>query len=187
MTEHQFLSNSFFENLNSHNFQEQLSDARDLINTAQTAEVENKKFITNTSRSFIVVGVIMMLIGVLTVFSKEIGMVFLMIGLAVVFPWLLQVLNYHPDKSIKKKLQKFQKVLSQGLKKPQNKLLARSKNDAMIFGVFAGFAKYLGIPVWILRFIAISLLFVSGGSILILYFALAFSLPEEQSLPELED
>ncbi len=187
MTEHQFLSNSFFDNLNSNNPQNELSDAKDLIIAAQNAELDNKKFLNKQSNYLLIMGVIMMIVGILSIFYQEIGLVSLILGLAVSFPLLLQALSHQPDKSIKKKLQKFQKSLSQGLRKPVMKQVARSKTDRMIFGVFGGIAKYTGIPAWILRLIAVSLLFVSGGFVLIFYIAFASALPEEDSLPELED
>lgn len=187
MTEHQFLSDSFFDNLNSNDFGGEFSDAQDLVSAAKASEAENKEFTSKTSLSFMVMGVLMMLVGVSAVFFQEIGTLFSIIGLAVSLPFLLQGLTYKPDESIKEKLQRFQKALSQGIRKPRAKQFVRSKNDRMIFGVFAGIARYLGIPVWILRLLAVSLLFVSGGLVLIFYFALAFSLPEEESLPELGD
>ncbi len=187
MTEHQFLSNSFFDNLNINNPQNEFSDAKDLVLEAHSADYNNKKFVTKQSNFLLTMGTIMMTVGVISIFFQEISLVPLIIGLAISIPLFLQSLNHQPDKSIKKRLQKFQKSLSQGLRKPTMKQVARSKTDRMIFGVFGGMAKYTGIPAWILRLIAVSLLFVSGGFVLIFYIAFASALPEENSLPEFED
>jgi len=187
MTEHQFLSNSFFDSLSTTNPNNDLVDARDLIIVSQNAQNENKKFLIKQKNLMVILGVLMILMGILSIFLYDLSLPIIIIGLAISVPVLLHALNHQPDKTIRKKLKKFQGSLSQGLRKPSIKKLAKSKNDRMIFGVFGGFGQYLGIPSIILRVIATALLFFSGGMVLIFYIFFASALPEEESLPELED
>lgn len=176
MTEHQFYSNL-----------SETTDAKELISSADLTDLENKKFLNKNSNYLITLGTIMILIGIMSFFLNEIAIILMILGFAFSISFFLQVIGHKPDKFIKKNLQKFQKSLSQGLKKTAAKKLTRSKSDRMILGVLSGISKRLGIPVWFLRLIAVSLLFVSGGIMMILYIVLASSIPEEDSIPELED
>lgn len=187
MTEHHFFSKSFFDNLANNQPISETSDAKELISSANFADLENKKFLNKNSNYLITLGFIMFLIGIMFFLLNDLAIIFMILGFAFSIPFFLQVISHQPDKFIKKKLQKFQKSLSQGLRKPAIKKLTRSKSDRMIFGVLSGLSKRLGIPVWFLRLIALSLLFVSGGFVLIFYIVLASSIPEEDSIPELED
>lgn len=188
MTEHQFQDNNFFDNLTQNNPHHHFFDVQELIMTSQEVEKENKTFHKKKKFTFNVLSAIMFLVGLSSFFlNSNASLTFIIFSLLLSVPFLLEALGYQPDKKIKNSLQKFQKSLSQGLRKPTSKRLAKSKTDRWIFGVFGGLSKYYGIPSFVLRMFAVASLFFSAGLVFFLYMLLATFLPEEDNLPELED
>ncbi len=187
MTEYQFFSNSFFDELQSKPSDViDLSEIKQLISDAQISELENKKFIQSWSITMSVLGLIMIVLGVSSLFFSQ-SLVWIIISCTFSVFVFIHALDYEPDHKIKKSLQKFQKSLAQGLRKSANKRIYRSKSDRIIFGLLGGIAKYTGISAWFLRLVALSLLFFSGGVVLFLYIIFASILPVEETLPERED
>ena len=54
----------------------------------------------------------------------------------------------------------------------------RNKREGKVFGICAGIADYTGLDVSLVRFMMLAALFMSGGSILPLYFIAGFIAPD---------
>lgn len=60
----------------------------------------------------------------------------------------------------------------------QMKKLTKSKNDAVISGVCAGIAEYLGVDPTLVRVGYLIFTFLGSGSPILLYFLLAWIIPD---------
>ncbi len=62
------------------------------------------------------------------------------------------------------------------------RILYRNDRRHAILGVCRGIAEFLGLPAWVVRILAILLLFSSFGAMLVAYIVLALVLPTKSQL-----
>ncbi len=65
-----------------------------------------------------------------------------------------------------------------------DKRLHRSESDRMLSGVGGGLAGYFEVDPTLVRFGLVAALFLSGGSVALLYLAAWMIVPKESNLPE---
>lgn len=62
----------------------------------------------------------------------------------------------------------------------EKKLFRQSGPNAMLFGICAGVAKYFDVDVTLVRAATVILSFLSVGTFVLIYVALAFVIPKEE-------
>lgn len=183
MADFQFFSNDFFDKLFNKNHPEQgFVEVQELIKVSKELPVELKRFHQKSKTFFIVLGIVLLALGVISPWVKGLEWgVIICIVLAVFFAFTR--IMYKPEKVLKDKLKRYRKKVSEGIviqqSNPKKTRIYRSKKDVAIMGVAAGIAEYFGVPSIIFRMVFLGLLFTTSGFFLFFYILAASLIPEE--------
>jgi phage shock protein C len=71
--------------------------------------------------------------------------------------------------------------------KPQARVLHRSRKDKKIFGICAGLGEYFVIDPTIVRVVYVLFTLLTGGLGIVLYFLLYLIIPDDRSLPGVQE